>query len=329
LLMPVIAGDGVSLTHISYPLLGVMAVAMAVLFWMGRTRTPYAPLDDKGGKAVAAEGILFGTVMLVTSLRDTVVWLAEGFAPVPNANVSAGIERVALLASLLAGIVGGTFLITLFIGWLKEPYKPFSFATALPVGIVGAAAGILLIVLSVKHRGDELARLAAFHPMAAQQASQKLMIGMLIGVAIGAVLVAAFVLWIKKGTYPTGWLWLIPVLWAFARLARYNVVYATSVDIAPAVYEFFLYAVALLFLLATAQYMTGVQKPTKWLRPLAASTAVLAFSAALSRLALALWGQRMAVAYAPIPGAAEVGLGIFALALAGALAEAPVSDQKH
>jgi hypothetical protein len=142
---------------------------------------------------------------------------------------------------------------------------------------------------------------------------------MLIGVVIGAVLVAAFVLWLKKGTVSTGWLWLTPVLWAFARLARYNVVYATSVDIAPAVYEFFLYAVALLFLLATAQYMTGVQKPTKWLRPLAASTAVLAFSAALSRLALALWGQRMAVAYAPIPGAAEVGLGIFALALAGTL----------
>ena len=329
ILMPVIAGNGVALTHISFPLLGAMAAAVAVLFWLGRTRTPYAPLDDKGGKVVAGEGILFGTVMLVTSLRDMVVWLTEGFAPVPNANVTTGLERVTLLASLLAGIVGGVFLITLFIGWLKAPYSPLSLSTALPVGIAGVAAGIAVILLTVQHRQEELDRLQAINPLAAQQAGQRLMFGMIIGLVIGALLVAAFVLWLKKRTFETGWLWLTPVLWAFARLARYDVVYATSVDIAPAVYEFFLYGVALLFLLATARYMTGVQKPTRWMRPLAASTAVLAFSAALSRLALALWGQRVAVAYAPIPGAAEMGLGLFALGLACALAESPVSDQKH
>lgn len=312
LLLPVAAGDGVGLTTVNYPLLLVMAAAVVVLLWLGRGGKDETFGAFSGGDAatVAATGGLFGLLLLGTAAWDAFQWVVNGSAPAPSETIRNAADRLALVASLLAGAVAGVFLLALFIGRRKT-----SATSSLPpvaaaiVGVVGMLAGVTVVLLAIAEWRQTTVLLLN------DAGRRSALLGLVLKVGIGLVLTVAFFNWLRRGDHHTGWLWLVVVVWLFARVVRYDVTYATAVDIAPAVYEFLTYGVSLVFLLAAAQYFAGVLKPSRWLRGLAASTAALTLGAVLSRLVLTMLGQSLAVAYCPLPGVVDVGLGLFALAV--------------
>lgn len=322
LLLPVTAGAG--LTTVNYPLLLILVAATAVPLVMGRAKKgqAFSALSDKVG-VVATAGMLFGLLMISNTVNDAYNWLVDGVAPAPSTAILNGVDGLALKVSLLAGAVGGVFLIAQFFGRRQYEDMRLSRVAVLVTGAVGALSGVSVIVLSVMNWRETTA--VALTDKLRQQALMTL----LQGVVVGVLLAVVFVRWLLRGERKTGWLWLLPVLWLFARVVRYDVVYATSVDIAPAVYEFLTFGVALLFLLAAAQYFAGVGKPSRWLRGMAAATAVLTISASLSRLLLWVMGQVAAVAYCPLPTAADAALGLFALMMATQFCAAAPAEEEN
>lgn len=311
LLLPATAGDGVGITTVNYPLLLVLVAVAAVLLLLGGTKrgTTFDAVNEAQARAVAAAGMLFGVLLLGTSVWDAFNWAANGMLPPPNEFIRNNAERLALVATLLSGIVGGVFLLGQFAARRVAPEATMSPIAAWISGTAGALAGVTVVVLAVMNWRETTAQ-ALPDPL-----RRRAMLTMVVLAAIGVALTMAFIRWLLRGNHTTGGLWLLTVVWLFARMARYDVAYATSVNVAPAVYDFLTYGVSLLFLLAAAQYFSGVLKPSRRLRGLAAATAALTLGAVLSRVVLGIMGKGIALMYCPLPSVVDVGLGLFALTL--------------
>ena len=324
LVLPAAAGNGVALTHVNYPLLIVMAVVTAALLVLGRASQDYASHTRYNPK-LAIGGALFGAVLALSSLWDIVRFMWKGIAPAPFAQSVSAADRTLLSISLLSGFLGGVFLVVWFAGLFFSPERPFRRWGRRALAAGGVTTGVLMFLLFFKgYQMDMQAAQAAF---GARQLA--VMLPMLVAVAGAVGLSISSVRAAQQRAFSEKWLWLLLPLWAFARLARYNVVFASTVDISPAVYEFFLYALILLFLLETAKCLSRAEKPTRLLRGLAAATAVLAVAATVSRLVLFLMGQTIAVAYCSIPSVTEAALGGFAAVMALTLAERVTSHTEE
>lgn len=324
-LLPGAVGNGTTLTQVSYPLLLVLLAAGVVPWVLGRAKKSerFAP-GAADHPAVAVAGMLMGLFMLGESLYEAYQLLIHGTAPAPNETLGGGLDTFAIAVSLTAGIVGGVFLIARFAcvrgGAHTSPLvpgAPLGGVAAVITGTVGVLAGLLLAALLVWRR------------MAVKAASGTDLLGSVLGVAVGVALTAAFFFWLLHGRYRTGWLWLLPVLWLLARLARYDVCYIQSPDVSPAIYEFLTFAAAILFLFAAAQYFSGVGKPSRHMQGLAAAAAVLTLAATCSRLILWAMGETAAVNYCALPNAADAGVGLFALAMTGVLSTESAKNDKE
>lgn len=325
LVLPATVGNGTTLTHVNYPLLLLMAAVTVVALLLGREKQGYGEAT-LAPRALLLGGGVFGVVLLVSSLWDVVklVWRNETPAPLDTAVSTA--DRMLLSVSMLAGLLGGLFLAVWFFSLLHSPSRPFNRngRTVLLVGSWVTAVLMVLMFFKMYQIADRALDVAGASVGAMQRVSVTLPL-------IGAV-VASVVLMVcshraaRRHTFSEKWLWLLLPLWAFCRLARYNVVYAASVDISPAVYELLLYGLILLFLLECARAFTGVQKPSACLRGLAAATAVLAAAACVSRFVLFLSGELSAVAYCPIPSVTEAALALFAAAVAWGMPAPALAD---
>lgn len=317
LTLPAVARDGIALTRVSYPLLVLMAVVTAALLLIGRTGGEYTAPASRS-RLLTIGGTLFGAVLCASSLWELVRFVCCGLMPAPQAATVNSVDRVLLAVSMLAGVLGGLFLAVWFVGLYRAPESSFTAWGRRILAVGGTLTGALTVLLFVKgYQTDTRA------PVVAAGGMQRLtvLMPMLAAVVAGVALIVVCIRAAQNGTLSAKWFWLLLPLWAFARLARYNVVYAASVDISPAVYEFFLYALILLFLLEAAKHLSGAEKPSPRLRGMAAATAVLCVSASLSRLVLFLLGSAAAVAYCPIPTGIEAALGLFAAALTVVLDE--------
>ncbi len=319
--LPAVVGSGTTLTHVNYPLLLLMAVVTVVLLVLGRARYEYAS-PALNSRVLSVCGALFGTVLFASSLWDIVQFMWEGVTPAPFAHLVSGADRILLTVSLTAGFLGGLFLAVWFTGLFLSPKRPFRRWGRLTLAVGGILTGALIFLLFSKSYQTDIYAMdvagVAVGDIQRMKAILPLAVASVVGVAISITAVRAA----KKHTFSEAWMWLLLPLWAFARLARYNVVFASSVDISSAVYEFFLYALILLFLLEAAKYLADVQPPSRHLRGIAAATAVLCVAASASRLALFIAGQTAAVAYCSIPSVVEAALGAFAAAVALTLKEA-------
>lgn len=305
LLLPGAVPEGSRMGRISYPLLGIMAAAVAAALWAGYRRGEYQPLAAPGSNRVAIAGILFGACMLAFTAADTFSWLTKGIAPAPWDRASNGVEQGVLVILQVSGILAGLFMVVYFVGWKRAPYGPLNKVTALPLTAVGAAVGIGLIVLALR--------------------AEKIGVPQAVLIAVGGGLLAAFLLWQIRGKFSTGWLWLLPPLWVFARLVRYDVHFAMSVDVSAGVYEMFAYGVTALFMLAFAQYISAAMKPTRHMRGLASAAAALCLSAPLSRLML----EEPAASRFNIPDGVMLVMGCFALAAAVSLPQAAAAPPEE
>lgn len=313
--LPLAVGDGVSLTHVDYPLLLLMAVVTVTALLIGREKGGFAPYTESP-RSLLFGGAAFGVLLAAASLWDIVCFIWRDKTPPPSDVTVSTADRLLLSVSMLAGLLGGLFLAVWFIGLLRSPSRPFNHKSRTALLCSGWATGVLLILLFFRAYQEDARALDAVGASAEGMQRVTITLPLIVALAVGITLIAMSSRAARRHTFSEKWLWLLLPLWAFTRLARYNVVYAASVDISPAVYEFFLYGLILLFLMECARWFSGVQKPSAFLCGLATATAVLCVAASLSRLVLFLLGERAAVMYCAIPSVVEAALGLFAGAVA-------------
>ena len=329
LALPSTVGNGTALTHVNYPLLLLMAAVLVAALLTGREKQGYGEVTA-APRILLLGGAVFGAALTASSLWDVVQFVWKGNAPAPLDAVVSAADRVLLSVSMLAGLLGGLFLATWFFGLFRSPVHPFD-RNARVVLLVGAwVTSALAVLMFFKEYQIAVRSLDAAGAAAGGMQRVSAAMPLVLAVVAAVALVAASHRAARRHTFSEKWLWLLLPLWAFCRLARYNVVYAASVDISPAVYELFLYGIIMLFLLECARAFTSVQAPAARFRGLAAATAVLAAAASVSRFVLFLMGERAAVAYCSIPSVVEFALALFAAAVAWGMPIAlPVCDPRH
>lgn len=151
-----------------------------------------------------------------------------------------------------------------------------------------------------------------------------LFFSILFGLLGGIMLVRLGLVWLSEQESRAGilrWWALAPVGWIWMRLARYEVSYASAVDVSQSFYDFVMLIFTLLFLFSLARYVSGVgQRKPRLLFFLALATALCSLSGPLTRLALYLLGQFDAYNASPLAGVADGFIGGFALVFAFSLA---------
>lgn len=147
-----------------------------------------------------------------------------------------------------------------------------------------------------------------------------LILTIVFGLLGGAMLVRAGLLWLSENRSRTGSfrLWaLAPVLWVWMRLARYEVSYASAVDVGQSFYDFVMLIFLLLFLFAFARYIPGVgQNRSRLLFFFSLMTALFALSGPLTRVFLYMTGHGDAYNASELAGVTDGLLGAFALVFA-------------
>lgn len=113
------------------------------------------------------------------------------------------------------------------------------------------------------------------------------------------------------------WGLLLLVLWAWFRLARYEMSYASAVGLTTVLYDFLMLIAELLFLFKFARFVSGIGKAgTGNLLFYAMSTVVLTLSGTLTRVGLYLTGDAESYQTVAMAGLSDFAVGVFALVLA-------------
>ncbi len=109
---------------------------------------------------------------------------------------------------------------------------------------------------------------------------------------------------------------LLPVLWIWCRLARYELSYASAANIKRSFYDFFMLLFLMLFLLAFARYVADVAPPSaKTMRALSAIAAMVGISSPLTRLGMQILGDTEAFNASQLAGIPDLAIGVLALAV--------------
>ncbi len=147
------------------------------------------------------------------------------------------------------------------------------------------------------------------------------LLGMVTFGVLGGVALVLFGLRVaaRGGTYSgmSGLSMLAPVMWAWCRLAWYEISYATTVGWSNKVYDFLMVIVELLFLFKLARLASGVGKASVGsLLFYALGVAALSLSGVLTQVCLSFVADVEAYRVGVLAGAVDVALGLFALVLA-------------
>lgn len=145
------------------------------------------------------------------------------------------------------------------------------------------------------------------------------------GVWGGAFLVRLGFSWLTKDISEHGRMRLMaltPVVWGWLRLARYVVSYASAVDLQKNLSEFLMLIFTILFFFSFARYVGAVGKPDKpspMLLFYACGAFLFTLTSAVIRLA-GYWNSAVTVSTTQMAGAADMAVGLLALAVAVAIA---------
>ena len=113
---------------------------------------------------------------------------------------------------------------------------------------------------------------------------------------------------------------LLPVLWMWFRLARYEMSYVSAVRLSESFYDFVMFILEMLFLFKLARFASGIGNTRPGMLTFyAMGTAIFAISGPLTRLCMYLLGDTEAYLASHLAGVEDLAIGVMALAFGLAL----------
>ncbi len=110
---------------------------------------------------------------------------------------------------------------------------------------------------------------------------------------------------------------LIPLIWSWIRVARYEMSYISSVHVSHHAYDLLLIVSEMLFFLWFARYVSALEDaPPRFLTGIALCTGVLAAAGCITRVAMLLMGNQEAFDACGLITAADLGVAILAFGFA-------------
>ena len=150
-----------------------------------------------------------------------------------------------------------------------------------------------------------------------------LMLQLVCGLLGGLALIRLGLVLLSEGATRRGmaeWSALVPVLWMWFRLARYEMSYISAVRLSQSFFDVMMLVLELLFLFKLARYTAGAGKMNLGsLQFLACAVAVFSLSGPLVRLVMYCLGDTEAFLVSRLAGLPDVAVGLVALAVAFAL----------
>ncbi len=245
-LVPWLQSMDTGLFGLSYLVVGIMLVTMILLFvLLCFAKRDIPDLPQVQGKWLLLIAVLIcavGVCILVTTVLEAYNWLTQGIAPPPGEAVNGSVDRIALMLSMLLGLLAAIYFLRLGIAWMRA--------------------------------GEGL-----------------------------------------HGLMP---IWaLAPAFWIWMRLARYEVSYASAVEVHESFYDFAMLLVSMLFLFVLARQVAdvGAKKPYATVF-LALCTVFMSVSGSAARVILFLMGEGDAYRAGQLAGSADFAVGLLAGALA-------------
>ena len=265
-------------------------------------------------------------VMAVTGTAGTAVVLLLRMVLTPTLRDADTGRFSANLAAIIASLALLLVLAGMALAANKERVD-IGGRAVLPAALATLLSGVVVLVSSLWEAVAWLAYDVV--PAPAPEALTPLPVAMvaltlLCGVAAGGVLIAfGLQITAEDGT------WrgmrtvscLLPVLWVWLRLARYEMSYVSAVSLKDSYFTFAMYIFELLFLFKLARFVSGIgnTRPATVLF-FAMGAAMLTFTAPLFRISMLLAGDAQAYQSTELAGVPDAALGLLALVFGWALA---------
>lgn len=121
LLTPLMQDSETGQFHLSYWVIAVMALSVAVILALVLSEkrevgTVVRPMV----LPVSMASVAAGAVMVISTLFDLYVWITKKQTPAPNATVIGKFDAVLLVLTLIFGLVGGAFLVRIGFYWASR-----------------------------------------------------------------------------------------------------------------------------------------------------------------------------------------------------------------
>ncbi len=195
-------------------------------------------------------------------------------------------------------------------------------AWALPIALLTALAGVLFLVCTVLDMYNWAANGVAPAPSTGVIGTADritLFLSLIFGAFTGVYFIRLGLNFLHYGKEVRGLmplLGLCPTLWMWMRLARYEMSYASAVEVHESFFDFAMLLMTLLFLFALARHFTGIESKKPWCTiTLGLGTALMSISGPVTRLVFYLLGEGEAFRSGQMAGVLDVTVGILALAL--------------
>lgn len=194
-------------------------------------------------------------------------------------------------------------------------------AWALPLATLTALAGVSLLVCTVLDMYNWAANGVAPAPSAGVTGTADriaLFMSLVFGAFAGVYFIRLGLNFFRYGKEVRGLMPLMglcPTMWMWMRLARYEISYASAVEVHESFFDFAMLLMTLLFLFALARHFTGIESKKPWRTiTLGLGTALMSISGPVTRLVFYLIGEGDAFRSGQMAGVPDVTIGILALA---------------
>lgn len=264
----------------------------------------------KWDKKVTVLAVTVLLTALVTVLRVTLVpWLQNG-------------ENVLYSYAVVAAIVIGLLVVLLLLRSMQPQLQVLPKASGKwfnPICFVSMVVGVCVLLSTAFDAYQYFANGIA--PPPAQTVGTGLdRLALWLSFACG-LLAGVYLIRLGLGCFITGeqtvgtmpLLALTPTFWVWMRLARYEVSYASAVEVHRSFYDFAMLLAAMLFLFAFARQMTGVEPKTPYLTVFfALCTLFFTVSGWLTKMLFLFLGDGDAYRAGQLVGVADFAIGILA-----------------
>ena len=226
---------------------------------------------------------------------------------------------------LVIGIMAITIVALFLLGRLPKQVIPqMEGKLLMPVSILGMLVGSILLISSLFDAWSWLmpphATPAPNTEIISAMDGIVLFLTLLFGVLGGIFFVRLGLLWAGENCTQTRFyrVWaLTPVLWIWMRLARYEMSYASAVDVSQSFYDFVMMICTLLFFFAFARYVSRVgENPPRFLLVYALSAGFFSITGTITRMAMYMMGETSAYSASQLASTVDFVIGLFAFGFA-------------